>query len=226
MKDPREKLAKRTRYAAGAMQEQSMGRSGKCFARKSAISDELAWTVRGSAGLSYSKALRLVKDASLQTVPVSAPDVDPTQQSFVDHMSAFAEAFLAVSDCNQNNLPLTFSTGPVDAWKLCDPVLLLGTAGIGKTTTVQAANRVLESKGMQRLGCQNSACSLHRCCSKQHGQRRPYHSVLVSSSLQIWRRSVAAFVGGRDGSHGRRTWSYGRSGIGRSVHDRKAGACC
>ena len=190
VEDPREKLAKRTRYVAGAAQEQSMGLPGNVlhevalpvdvdaltcqldketcsewdalnpflkFLNNGALSDRFAadlvdevpaWTARGSAGMSYSESLRLVRDASLLTVPVAVPDVDPTQQSFVDHLTAFAEAFLAVPDCNQNNLPLPFSTGPVDAWKLRDPALLLGTAGTGKTTTMQAANRLLDTKGL------------------------------------------------------------------------------
>ena len=138
VEDPREKLAKRTRYVAGAAQEQSMGLPGNVlhevalpvdvdaltcqldketcsewdalnpflkFLNNGALSDRFAadlvdevpaWTARGSAGMSYSESLRLIRDASLLTVPVAVPDVDPTQQSFVDHMTAFAEAFLAV----------------------------------------------------------------------------------------------------------------------------------
>lgn len=52
----------------------------------------------------------------------------------------------------EKNLPL-----PQDragAWLLCDPMLLLGTAGAGKTTTVQAANASLEARGFKdRIVC-------------------------------------------------------------------------
>ena len=77
----------------------------------------------------------------------SAPAMDPTQQSFVDHMSAWADAYGSLPDVCNNNLPL-----PVEhsgSWRLHDSVLLLGTAGTGKTTTVQAANKELEDRGLK-----------------------------------------------------------------------------
>ena len=75
------------------------------------------------------------------------PAMDPTQQSYVDHMCAWADAYLSVPDACKNNLPL-----PVErsgTWQLQDSVLLLGTAGTGKTTTVQAANKKLEDCGLK-----------------------------------------------------------------------------
>ena len=75
------------------------------------------------------------------------PAMDPTQQSYVDHMCAWADAYLSVPDACNNNLPL-----PVErngTWQLQDSVLLLGTAGTGKTTTVQAANKKLEDCGLK-----------------------------------------------------------------------------
>ena len=77
----------------------------------------------------------------------SGPAMDPTQQSFVDHMCAWADAYRSIQDVCNNNLPL-----PVEhsgSWHLHDSVLLLGTAGTGKTTTVQAANKELEDRGLK-----------------------------------------------------------------------------
>ena len=45
------------------------------------------------------------------------------------------------------NLPLPADLGGL--WKLCGPVLLLGTAGTGKTTTVQAANAEMGQRGIK-----------------------------------------------------------------------------
>ena len=191
VEDPRERLAKRTRYVAGATQEQSMGPAGNELHEvqlpvdvealtgrdketaaewdalnpylkrlsTSAISHELtadvvsevaAWAKQGGSGLSYVESLGLVRPVAAQNGPVSVADLDPTQKSFVDHMAAFAEAFLAESSCAENNLPLPSSACTVEAWRLGDPVLLLGTAGTGKTTTMQAANGVLDNKGLGR----------------------------------------------------------------------------
>ena len=77
----------------------------------------------------------------------SGPAMDPTQQSFMDHMCAWADAYRSIPDVCDNNLPL-----PVEhsgSWHLHDSVLLLGTAGTGKTTTVQAANKELEDRGLK-----------------------------------------------------------------------------
>ena len=77
----------------------------------------------------------------------ASPKMDPTQQSFVDHMCAWADAYLSLPDVCNNNLPLPAEKG--GAWQLQDSVLLLGTAGTGKTTTVQAANKELENRGVK-----------------------------------------------------------------------------
>ena len=77
----------------------------------------------------------------------AGPKADPTQQSFVDHMCAWADAYLSLPDVCNNNLPLPAEKG--GAWQLQDSVLLLGTAGTGKTTTVQAANKELEDRGLK-----------------------------------------------------------------------------
>ena len=189
VEDPRERLAKRTRYVAGATQEQSMGPPGKelqevqlpvdvealtgrdketaaewdalnpylKWLSTSALSDELtadvvsevaAWTKQKGSDLSYVESLGLVRPVAAQNGPVSVDDLDPTQKSFVDHMAAFAEAFLAEPSCAKHNLPLPSSAGTVEAWNLGDPVLLLGTAGTGKTTTMQAANGILDNQGL------------------------------------------------------------------------------
>ena len=73
--------------------------------------------------------------------------MDPTQQSFVDHMCAWRDAFVTDAEICQSNLPLpSEKDGP---WQLCGPVLLLGTAGTGKTTTMQAVNQQLEVHGLK-----------------------------------------------------------------------------
>ena len=75
----------------------------------------------------------------------SSPKMDPTQQSFVDHMCAWADAYRSLAEACKNNLPLPAERS--GAWHLQEPVLLLGTAGTGKTTTLQAANKELEQRG-------------------------------------------------------------------------------
>ena len=68
----------------------------------------------------------------------SGPALDPTQKSFVEHLQAWQQAYAAETAFSLN-LP---SSG-------FEPVLLLGTAGTGKTTTLQAANRMLEEAGLE-----------------------------------------------------------------------------
>ena len=187
LEDPRERLAKRARYVAGATQEQSMGRPGYhslhevllpldadallCVDKetrsewdalnpflgsltKNAISSDLTprilpethvRTLRATqGGLSHEDALAFVMEPresvsdgaaatflsgtqaqaaagteshsetavtllsgndSANAVRAS-PKVDPTQRSFVDHMCAWADAYLSLPDVCNNNLPL------------------------------------------------------------------------------------------------------------------------
>ena len=195
LEDPRERLAKRARYVAGATQEQSMGRPGYnplfetlvpldtdallCIDKetrsewdalhpyvsnlnKNACPAELAKSVlpgthvrtlrSTQGGLSYEEASALVSapnstGGSAAADAASGPRMNPTQQSFVDHMSAWRDAYVNSADICQSNLPLpSDKDGP---WQLCGPVLLLGTAGTGKTTTMQAANQQLEAHGLK-----------------------------------------------------------------------------
>ena len=129
---------------------------------KNAISSDLAKsvlpnthvrTLRGTqGGLSHEEASALVSTpsctgASAAAGGASGPRMDPTQQSFVDHMCAWRDAYVNAADVCQSNLPLPLDKdGP---WQLCGPVLLLGTAGTGKTTTMQAANQQLETHGLK-----------------------------------------------------------------------------
>ena len=195
LEDPRERLAKRARYVAGAMQEQSMGRPGYnpsfetlvpldadallCIDKEtrsewdalnpfvshlnpSAISAALARSVlpdthvktlrSTQGGLSHEEASALVAAPSATSASAAGsasngPRMDPTQQSFVDHMAVWRDAYVNCPDICQSNLPLpSDKDGP---WQLCGPVLLLGTAGTGKTTTMQAANQHLENHGLK-----------------------------------------------------------------------------
>ena len=195
LEDPRERLAKRARYVAGATQEQSMGRPGYnllfetlvpldtdallCIDKetrsewdalhpyvsnlnKNACPAELAKSVlpgthvrtlrSTQGGLSHEEASALVSapnstGGSAAADAASGPRMDPTQQSFVDHMSAWRDAYVNSADICQSNLPLPSDKD--SAWQLCGPVLLLGTAGTGKTTTMQAANQQLEVHGLK-----------------------------------------------------------------------------
>ena len=120
----------------------------------------------GQGGLSHDEASALVaappaSGAASVAAPVSGPRMDPTQQSFVDHMCAWRDAYLSDPAVCSSNLPLSLEKdGP---WQLCGPVLLLGTAGTGKTTTVQAANQELEAHGLEgrivRAACTGVAAS-------------------------------------------------------------------
>ena len=129
---------------------------------KNAISSDLAKSVLPNThvrtlrstqgGLSHEEASALVSTpsctgASAAAGGASGPRMDPTQQSFVDHMCAWRDAYVNAADVCQSNLPLPLDRdGP---WQLCSPVLLLGTAGTGKTTTMQAANQQLENHGLK-----------------------------------------------------------------------------
>ena len=195
LEDPRERVAKRARYVAGATQEQSMGRPGYnplheaqvpldvdallCVDKETrsewdalnpvvtslnnnALSADLTAAVlpethvrtlrAAQGGLSHEEASALVaappaSGAASVTASPSGPRMDPTQQSFVDHMCAWRDAYLSDPTVCSSNLPLSLEKdGP---WQLCGPVLLLGTAGTGKTTTVQAANQELEEHGLK-----------------------------------------------------------------------------
>ena len=85
---------------------------------------------------------------SLRTAePTSnGPALDPTQASFVQHMSAWKDAYKSDLVAFKANLPMPQQ--PDDPKNLTEPVLLLGTAGTGKTTTLQASNSLLEADGL------------------------------------------------------------------------------
>lgn len=63
------------------------------------------------------------------------------------HMSTRAKIYRRDSPISALNLPLPLAEDGV--WNLCSPVLLLGRAGTGKTTTVQTANRCMEQQGLK-----------------------------------------------------------------------------
>ena len=85
---------------------------------------------------------------SLRTTGLTTegPALDPTQAFFVQHMSSWINAYKSEAVSFKANLPM--SQEPEDRQYLTEPVLLLGTAGTGKTTTLQAANRLLETQGL------------------------------------------------------------------------------
>ena len=101
-------------------------------------------------GLAHVEAEQLTDSAgmSLRTAGQTAdgPSLDPTQASFVQHMSAWKNAYLSDQVAFQANLPMPQQSD--DRQHLTEPVLLLGTAGKGKTTTLQAANVLLEADGL------------------------------------------------------------------------------
>ena len=86
---------------------------------------------------------------SLRTTGLTTegPALDPTQASFVQHMSTWKDAYKSDAVAFKANLPMPQKSD--DPQHLTEPVLLLGTAGTGKTTTLQAANRLLETHGLK-----------------------------------------------------------------------------
>ena len=76
----------------------------------------------------------------------NGPALDPTQASFVQHMSTWKDAYKSDLVAFKSNLPMPQQ--PDDPKYLTEPVLLLGTAGTGKTTTLQASNSLLEADGL------------------------------------------------------------------------------
>ena len=114
-------------------------------------------------GIPHTEAAALVADASGGAGVVQQMDLDPTQASFVDHMEAWLAACSQQADRMEKNLPALVSADgggenvaalvSADGDKatlaqLLEPILLLGTAGTGKTTTIQAANARLVEKGL------------------------------------------------------------------------------
>eukprot|EP00435_Cladocopium_sp_Y103_P051080 s1595_g15.t1 len=106
------------------------------------------WVLKPSqGGLSHAEASNLCRGDAQAATSVSYDDLDPTQASFVDHMRQWGEGYVACSESCEQDLPVVDEVCSTPRW--CEPVLLLGTAGTGKTTTVQAANSVLEELGLQ-----------------------------------------------------------------------------
>ena len=90
-------------------------------------------------GMSHVAAKALVRNGTDTCVAAgSGPALDPTQKSFVEYLQAWQQAYAAETACSLNLPSSSF-----------EPVLLLGTAGTGKTTTLQAANRVMEEAGLE-----------------------------------------------------------------------------
>ena len=97
-------------------------------------------------GLTHSDAKELSANAANAQASSQAISLDPTQRSFVEHLSAWKNAYKSHETSFMSNLPLPEKLpGRVG---LGEPVLLLGTAGTGKTTTLQAANNLLEQDGL------------------------------------------------------------------------------
>ena len=135
-------------------------------------------------GLSQIEAAALARQDRNVAVSVALEDLDPTQRSFADHLCAWAEAYRAQQELFEQNLPslavsggagqqdpalLAVSGGGKQLRQaaLSAPVLLLGTAGAGKTTTMQAATRL----GAIWPGRAHRAHGIHWRRSIQHGRR-------------------------------------------------------
>ena len=105
------------------------------------INSSMSLQAAGPAAVSSSSMS--LRTAGLTT---EGPALDPTQASFVQHMSSWMNAYKSEAASFKANLPM--SQDPEDRQNLTESVLLLGTAGTGKTTTLQAANRLLETHGL------------------------------------------------------------------------------
>lgn len=98
-------------------------------------------------GMTHSDAKEFSANAATAQASSQAISLDPTQRSFVEHLSAWKNAYKSHASSFMSNLPLPEELrGRVG---LGEPVLLLGTAGTGKTTTLQAANNLLEQDGLE-----------------------------------------------------------------------------
>ena len=98
-------------------------------------------------GMPHVEAKELAANPATSQCADPVPKLDPTQRSFVEHLCAWKDAYKSEVSAFTANLPLPSQLH--DPNGLGEPVLLLGTAGTGKTTTLQAANRVLEQDGLQ-----------------------------------------------------------------------------
>ena len=94
-----------------------------------------------SKGPSHEEA-RLLAQHSSDDIAVSISDLDPTQLSFARHMTSWNEQYRKHKKVHETNLPCM--QGLDDQL-----VLLLGTAGTGKTTTLLATNAELSRSGLQ-----------------------------------------------------------------------------
>ena len=109
--------------------------------------------------LSHQEAAGLTAAAAAGSSGVAYEALDPTQASFVDHMVRWRDAVLSSALTRDSNLPLgalphgaAVLPAVESLSQLADAVLLLGTAGTGKTTTLQAANRLLEIPAFEVQG--------------------------------------------------------------------------
>ena len=98
-------------------------------------------------GMTHSDAKELATNAAAAQTKSQAISLDPTQRSFVEHLSAWKDVYKSHKSSFTNNLPLPEKLH--GRLGLGEPVLLLGTAGTGKTTTLQAANTLLEQDGLE-----------------------------------------------------------------------------
>ena len=103
-------------------------------------------------GMSHQEAQQKVRLPAGAAAPGATASLDPTQQSFVQHMCDWKRAYVFDRHVCDSNLPLQAAASSrvvTDREALSGPVLLLGTAGTGKTTTLQAANKLLEQEGFE-----------------------------------------------------------------------------
>ena len=98
-------------------------------------------------GMAHNDAKQLAANAGITQPSSQGPSLDPTQSSFVEHVCAWKNAYKSDEKSFTSNLPLPQALHGRHG--LGEPVLLLGTAGTGKTTTLQAANSLLEQAGLE-----------------------------------------------------------------------------
>ena len=98
-------------------------------------------------GLAHTEAEQISVRQDRSSSSATGPVLDPTQDSFVQHMRAWMAAYTATPGVCEANLPLPQHLQ--GSLLLNEPALLLGTAGTGKTTTLQAANQLLEAHGLK-----------------------------------------------------------------------------
>ena len=148
----------------------------------------------------------------------SLDDLDRTQRSFAQHLLAWAGAYRSQAELFDSNLPSLAGSGGEAVAELREPVLLLGTAGTGKTTTLQAANAVLED--MDFAGRIVRVAYTGVAASNMGSGSRTIMSLLRLSSRNAFfgLRTACSLERRRHDAAGRRAWAHGRAGNQRAVH--------